>query len=145
MSYAHAIGLPVIRTAGQFAVFLLGAGFCAGLTAAELKSGEQVYKETCSACHATGVSGAPKYADKRSWAPLIKEGQHVLTAHAWVGVRGMPAKGGRADLSLEEFARAAAYMARAAGSSWKDPDAKMLKHIMEEEKERLKRLKAPNR
>jgi hypothetical protein len=53
----------------------------------------------------------------------------------------MPAKGGNADLSLEEFARAAAYMARAAGGDWKDPDAKVLSRIREEEKERLNRLK----
>ncbi len=140
MGYGLALGLPVVRTAGRFAIFLLGAGFCAGLSAAELKSGEQVYKETCFACHATGAAGAPKYADKKVWAPLIKEGQHVLTAHAWVGVRGMPAKGGNANLSLEEFARATAYMARAAGGSWKDPDAKVLKRIKEEEIARIKGL-----
>src|SRR5690606_27939461 len=59
------------------------------------RSGEQVYKETCSACHATGVANAPKLGDRNDWAPLIAEGQHVLTAHAWVGVRGMPPRGGR--------------------------------------------------
>jgi cytochrome c5 len=138
MRYEHASAMPLLRIAGWFAAFLLGAGSCAGLAAAELKSGESVYKETCFACHATGVAGAPKYADKKTWVPLIKEGQPVLTAHAWVGVRGMPAKGGRADLSLEEFARAVAYMARAADGSWKDPDAKILKRIQEEEKERIK-------
>jgi cytochrome c5 len=113
----------------------------AGTLARELKTGEQVYKETCFACHATGAAGAPKFGDKKKWAPLIKEGQHVLTAHAWVGVRGMPAKGGKADLALEEFARATAYMARAAGGDWKDPDAKLLSRIREEEKERLNKLK----
>lgn len=105
------------------------------------KSGEQVYKETCFACHATGVAKAPKFGERTTWAPLIKEGQHVLTAHAWVGVRGMPPKGGRPDLSLEEFARAAAYMARAAGADWKDPDAAMLARIRAEEKKRIGQLK----
>ncbi len=132
----------MLRLAGWFAAFFLGAGSCAGLAAAELKSGESVYKETCFACHATGVAGAPKYGDRKMWAPLIEEGQPVLTSHAWVGVRGMPAQGGRKDLSLEEFSRAVAYMARAAGGDWKDPDAKMLKHISEEAKERIKKLKA---
>ncbi|MDP1907743.1 MAG: c-type cytochrome, partial [Hyphomicrobium sp.] len=101
----------------------------------------QVYKETCFACHATGAAGAPKFGDKKKWAALIKEGQPVLTAHAWVGVRGKPAKGGKADLSLEEFARATAYMARAAGGTWKDPDAKALSRIKEEEQERRNMLK----
>jgi cytochrome c5 len=106
-----------------------------------LKSGEQVYKEACFACHATGVDKAPQFGERTAWAPLIKEGQHVLTAHAWVGVRGMPPKGGRPDLSLEEFARAVAYMARAAGGDWKDPDAAMLARIRAEEKKRIEQLK----
>jgi cytochrome c5 len=118
------------------AAALLAAGGGQAASARNLKSGEQVYKEVCSACHATGVAGAPKFGDKAAWKPLIAEGQHVLTAHAWVGVRGMPPKGGRDDLTLEEFARGAAFMARAAGGKWKDPDAKMLARIAEEEKER---------
>jgi len=88
-------------------------------------------------CHAAGVANAPKSADKKMWAPLIAEGQAVLTAHAWVGVRGMPAKGGNPNLSLEEFSRAVAHMARAAGGTWKDPDAKMLAMIKAEEKKRI--------
>jgi cytochrome c5 len=111
--------------------------FTAGAAAPALKSGEQVYREVCVACHATGVANAPKFADKKMWAPLIAEGQAVLTAHAWVGVRGMPAKGGNPQLSLEEFSRATAYMARAAGGNWKDPDAKLLAVIKEEEKKRI--------
>lgn len=106
-------------------------------SAQNLKSGEQVYKEVCSVCHAAGVANAPKFGDAKAWAPLIKEGQDVLTAHAWVGVRGMPPKGGRADLSLEEFSRGVAYMARNSGGKWQDPDAKMLERIKAEEKKRL--------
>lgn len=105
------------------------------------RSGEQVYKETCSACHATGVANAPKLGDRNDWAPLIAEGQHVLTAHAWVGVRGMPPRGGRPDLSLAEFARATAYMARAAGGDWRDPDDEMLERIREEEEKRVEALR----
>ncbi len=107
-----------------------------------LQSGEQVYKNVCFACHATKVEKAPQFGDRTAWAPLIKEGQHVLTAHAWVGVRNMPAKGGRPDLSLEEFARATAYMARAAGGNWKDPNAQMMKSIRSEEDKRIKQLKS---
>lgn len=102
-----------------------------------LKSGEQVYKETCSACHATGLLKAPKFGDKKDWGPLIKEPQATLTADGWVGVRDMPPKGGKPDLSLEEFSRAVAHMARAAGAPWKDPDAAMMKQIQAEEKKAL--------
>ena len=112
------------------------------LADAEPKSGEHVYKEVCFACHATKVEKAPQFGDRKAWAPLIKEGQHVLTAHAWVGVRNMPPRGGKPDLELEEFARAVAYMARAAGGRWQDPDAAMLAKIRAEEKKRIAQTKA---
>jgi cytochrome c5 len=115
----------------------LSAGFCVSTQAQTLKTGEQVYKETCFACHSTKVDKAPQFGDKAAWAPLIKEGQDVLTAHAWVGVRNMPPKGGKPDLKQEEFARAVAYLARSAGGTWKDPDAAMMKRIAAEEKARI--------
>lgn len=105
-------------------------------------SGEQIYKQTCAACHASGLAKAPKFGDVKAWKPLIAEGQHVLTAHAWVGVRAMPAKGGRDDLSLEDFTKSVAYMARAAGAHWGDPDAKLLVKIRREEQLHTAGLKA---
>ena len=120
----------------------LGAGFAAGAYAQAPISGELVYKETCFACHATGIEKAPRFGDRKAWAPLIKEGQHVLTADAWLGVRAMPPKGGKASLSLEEFSRAVAYMARSAGGPWQDPDSAMLERIRIEEKKQLARRKA---
>lgn len=101
------------------------------------KSGEQVYKAICIACHETGVAHAPKVGDRAAWAPLIAEGQHVLTGHAWVGVRAMPAKGGSTEHTLAEFARAVAYMARASGGNWKDPDSALLLQIVKEADKRL--------
>jgi cytochrome c5 len=102
-----------------------------------LKTGEQVYRETCIACHEAGVAHAPKFGDKEAWAPLIAEGQHVLTGHAWVGVRAMPAKGGNPELKLVEFARGVAYMASKAGADWKDPDVAMMRKILKEADGRL--------
>ncbi len=103
------------------------------------KTGEQVYQQFCVACHATAVAGAPKLGDKGAWAPLIEEGQHILTAHAWVGVRAMPAQGGAPDLSLNEFADAVAWMARASGGDWQTPDAAMMARIRHEAAERLEK------
>ncbi len=113
----------------------------APVIAQSLKSGEQVYKIVCFACHAAGVANAPKFGDRKLWAPLIKEGQATVTAHGWVGTRAMPPRGGKPDLSLEEFARAAAYMGRSGGANWSDPDAKMLAAIRAEEKKRIAELK----
>ena len=56
--------------------------------AQEIKSGEQVFKEVCFACHATGAQNAPKFGDKAAWSSLLKEGQQVVTAHGWVGQGG---------------------------------------------------------
>lgn len=110
--------------------------------AAAMKSGEQIYKEVCQACHASGVANAPKAGEPGGgWAKLIEEGQAIVTAHGWVGVRGMPARGGRADLSLAEFARATAWMARSAGGNWQDPDDAMLAEIRKEEDKRIEQLK----
>lgn len=108
-----------------------------------LKSGEQVYRETCMVCHGPGLANAPRMGDTSAWGKLVAEGQAVLTAHAWVGVRAMPPKGGRSDLSLEEFARAVAWMARHSGGDWKDPDARMLESIRAEERKRIEQLKKP--
>ncbi|MGB7480810.1 MAG: c-type cytochrome [Burkholderiaceae bacterium] len=129
------------RQIAQIFVAAIAGGILAPASAQTLKTGEQVYQETCLACHASGAAGAPRFGDRLTWAPLIAEGQHVLTAHAWVGVRGMPPKGGNPTLSLEEFARATAYMAAAAGGSWRDPDSAMLKRIRREETKRLATLK----
>lgn len=110
-------------------------------SAPALKSGEQVYRETCMVCHGPGVANAPRLGDKQAWGKLIAEGQAVLTAHGWVGVRAMPPKGGRSDLSLEEFARALAWMVRGSGGNWQDPDARMLDSIRAEERKRIEQLK----
>ena len=104
------------------------------------KSGEAVYRQVCNACHETGVAGAPKLGDREGWKGLIAEGQDVLTAHAWVGVRAMPPRGGNLELSLAEFARATAFMARAAGGDWQDPDAAMLGRIRNEELKRVEEM-----
>ena len=92
-------------------------------------TGENTYKQVCAVCHQMGVAGAPKVGDKAKWAPLIKEGQVQLTAHGYVGVRGMPAKGGKADLSIVDFAASLVYMVNQSGGSWQNPDGKTLERI----------------
>lgn len=113
---------------------------CAAIPApswAQNRTGESIYQTVCMACHETGVARAPKVGDLATWKPLIDEGQHQLTAHAFVGVRAMPSKGGDDKLTLEEFARAVAWMANQAGANWKDPDADMMQHIRDEAEKRL--------
>ena len=98
------------------------------------RSGAAVYEAICRHCHETGVAGAPAKGDGKAWRPLLREGQATLTAHAWLGVRAMPPRGGHDDLSLEEFSRAVADMAQAAGGDWRDPsaDARLMRRIRAE-------------
>ena len=99
------------------------------LSTYSLADGEQTYKAVCSSCHANGLNNAPKLGDKAKWGKLIKEGQAHITADGYHGVRAMPAKGGKEDLSLVEFSAAVVYMANQAGADWKDPNEEMLKDI----------------
>jgi cytochrome c5 len=87
------------------------------------KSGEEVVKGVCAACHATGALGAPKIGDKSAWKPRIAEGYDTLIKHALEGIRSMPARGGNPDLSDAEIAGAVAYMADQAGAKFVAPSA----------------------
>ncbi|MDR5794361.1 c-type cytochrome [Caballeronia sp. LZ008] len=87
------------------------------------KSGEEVFKAVCSACHATGTAGAPKFGDAGAWAPRIGEGYDTLLHNALNGKGGMPARGGTSpdDYSDFEIARAVVYMANGSGGKLAEP------------------------
>jgi cytochrome c5 len=57
-------------------------------------TGEQAYTQVCSACHGTGVNGAPKIGDHAAWGPRIAQGKDTLYKDAINGKGSMPAKGG---------------------------------------------------
>ena len=54
------------------------------------RSGEAVYTAFCSACHAGGAAGAPKFGNKAEWTARLREGQKMLVATAIKGSGGMP-------------------------------------------------------
>lgn len=86
----------------------------------ELKSGEEVFKAQCSACHANGAAGAPKFGDAGAWGPRIKTGFESLLNSALKGKGAMGAQGG-GDLDDLEVARGVVYMANAAGGKFPEP------------------------
>jgi cytochrome c5 len=86
----------------------------------EMKTGEQVYKAQCLACHASGAAGAPKFADAAAWSARIKTGYDVLLNSALKGKNAMGAQSG-GDFDDFEIARAVVYMANAAGAKFADP------------------------
>jgi cytochrome c5 len=86
----------------------------------EARSGEEVFKTVCSACHLTGAIGSPKFGDAAAWGPRIKTGFDALWHSALKGKNAMPAQGG-GDQSDLEVARAVVYMANAGGAKFDEP------------------------
>ena len=87
-----------------------------------LASGEEVYKAQCAACHATGVSGAPKFGDAAAWGPRLAQGYEALLNAALKGKGAMAPQGG-GNFSDVEIGRAVVYMANQAGGKLAEPAA----------------------
>lgn len=87
-----------------------------------LKSGEEVYKAQCVACHASGAAGAPKFGDTAAWAPRLATGFEALWNSALKGKNAMGAQGG-GDHNDIEIARAVVYLTAAAGGKFTAPAA----------------------
>ena len=84
------------------------------------RSGEEVYKAQCSACHATGAAGAPKFGDAGAWGARIGKGYDALLTSALKGKGNMGPQGG-GDFEDYEIGRGVAYMANAAGGKFAEP------------------------
>jgi cytochrome c5 len=87
-----------------------------------LKTGEEVYKGQCAACHAGGLAGAPKFSDAGAWGSRVGQGYAALLASALKGKGAMGAQGG-GDFSDVEIGRAVVYMANAGGAKFEEPQA----------------------
>ena len=72
--------------------------------------GKATYESVCKVCHGTGIADAPKLADAEAWSDRLTNGKDALYANALNGLNGMPAKGGRADLSDDTIKAAVDYM-----------------------------------
>ena len=106
-----------LRPVGQLVVAQAKGGTQAA------KSGEEVVKAVCAACHATGALNAPKIGDSAAWGKVAAQGLEKMTEHAIKGIRQMPARGGNPSLSDLEVARAIVYMANQSGQKLKEPAA----------------------
>jgi cytochrome c5 len=86
------------------------------------RSGEEIVKEVCSACHVPGVANAPKLGDKAAWAPRLKAGLNGLLQSVVKGKNAMPPRAGT-SLTDEDLARAVVFMANQGGGNLKEPAA----------------------
>lgn len=85
-----------------------------------LKTGAEVYKAQCSACHDAGAAGAPKLGEVAAWEPRIKTGYPALLTSALKGKGAMPAQVG-GDFDELEIARAVVHMANSGGAKFSEP------------------------
>jgi len=78
------------------------------------RDGVQVFDQSCAACHASGIAGAPKLGDQVQWKTRLAKGTKVLYINALNGISSstgvMPAKGGNASLSDTEVKAAVDYI-----------------------------------
>ena len=86
----------------------------------EPKTGEEVYKAQCSACHASGALGSPKFGDAGAWGARIGKGYDGLLTSALKGKGSMSAQGGGA-FSDFEIGRAVVYMVNGSGGKLAEP------------------------
>jgi|SRR5689334_13372165 cytochrome c5 len=92
------------------ALVTIGFMSAAAFAAPALADGKAVYAQTCAACHAAGVAGAPKAGDKGAWSPRIGGGRDALIVSVLKGKGAMPPKGGNASLSDDDVKSAVDYL-----------------------------------
>ena len=118
----HVEGCSSFVNISKQLIMLLAFSFAASPHMASAQSGERGGKEVveavCSACHRTGMNGAPKIGDKKAWAKLASQGLTGLTEIALKGIRKMPAHGGNPNLTNTEIERAITYMVNQSGGRW---------------------------
>ncbi|MCU0969570.1 MAG: c-type cytochrome [Rubrivivax sp.] len=85
-----------------------------------IRTGEQVYKAACTACHSIGAAGAPKTGDTAAWASRIGTGYDALLASALNGKGAMPKQGG-GEYSDYEIGRAVVHLVNQSGGKFDEP------------------------
>jgi c(7)-type cytochrome triheme protein len=93
---------------------LAAAGLFLGAFDSFAQSGaKSIYDAACAGCHGSGVLGAPKFGDGAAWGARAKAAGGIdgLVRSATAGTaKGMPPKGGRAELSAAQLKETIEYM-----------------------------------
>jgi cytochrome c5 len=77
----------------------------------EKSKGEQIYAKYCAVCHKTGLAGAPKFRDEKTWRSRSKvKDLDALTQSAIKGMNAMPAKGTCMECNEADIKKAVSYM-----------------------------------
>lgn len=77
------------------------------------RSGEEIYNNSCTTCHATGIAaaiGAPELGSNDDWKERLEQGFDTLLEHSINGLNAMPPKGTCGDCSDDEMKAVVQYM-----------------------------------
>jgi cytochrome c5 len=77
------------------------------------QSGQSVYEKACQSCHLTGVAGAPKKGDRRTWNKLKIKGMSKLVQEVKRGYKAMPPGGMCRDCNDQDYESAILFMMQA--------------------------------
>ena len=105
-------------------VFLFSVSVLCYTSPVSAQQGKAVYDKSCALCHAAGVAGAPKFGNSGDWGPRIARGAAALYTSALNGTpKGMPPRGGNAELKDADVKAAVDYMMAAAAAAPKPAPA----------------------
>lgn len=101
--------------------------------------GKATYDTVCAACHTSGALNAPKLGQTPKWKKLAREGFNDLVGNALVGIRQMPAKGGKPELTDMQVAWAVHYLVTTSGARFAEPTDEKVKAARAEGEKRAAR------
>ncbi len=78
----------------------------------DLPIGERIYTNFCSACHNTGVAGAPHVHNVTEWQPRLTKGIDAAIKSVIEGLGAMPPMGMCNSCTNEELAAAIEFMSK---------------------------------
>lgn len=99
-----------LKPVGQVCVEGDDCGTAAVAAASGPKDASDIYSTSCSACHGSGILGAPKLGDSVAWTARLEKGLDTLTANAISGINAMPPKGTCASCSDDDIEKTIQYM-----------------------------------
>ncbi|MGH8353774.1 MAG: c-type cytochrome [Pseudomonas sp.] len=79
------------------------AAVAASAAGGAARSGDEIVTKHCTACHGSGLLGAPKIGDGAAWKARATNGIDGLLKHAISGLNAMPPKGTCGDCSDDEL------------------------------------------
>lgn len=75
------------------------------------RSGQQVYDQSCAACHNSGAAGSPRIGAAAPWQDRYdSKGFEMLVTNSISGIGAMPPRGGCMDCSDEEIEASVRYI-----------------------------------